>query len=105
MADQANLNQQQQQQQNVSGIGAAALHGAREGEKSLDPDDLGAKLAQPAPGLAGGTSAGETAGSVSSTNERSGLTGGITDDQEDDEQEWRRAGGADNDQASEPRER
>jgi hypothetical protein len=94
---------------NASGISAAAIEGAREGEaaseKSLNPDDIPAKLAQPAPGMTNRESADETPASVSSTNEYTGITGGITEDQDDEDQEWRRAGGSSGDDADETVER
>jgi hypothetical protein len=83
----------------VSGISAAALEGAREGDaagaKSLNPGDLGAKLAQPGPGMTNRDSADDTPGSVSSSNEQTGITGGIVEDEGDADEEPRSATASD----------
>lgn len=98
MADSSNAKQQQR----PSGIAAAAIEGAKEGERAehANPDDNTGKLARPAPGMAD-----QPAASPSSTNQYTGVTGAIREDQEDEEQEWRRAGGAGGSPDDEPRER
>lgn len=84
MADTSNPKQDQRPR----GIAAAAIDGAKEGERSVDPDEISGSLARPAPGMAE-----QPEPSPSSTNQYTGITGGLSDVQEDQEQEWRRAGG------------
>jgi hypothetical protein len=78
-----------------SGISAAAIEGAKQGEQSTNPDKPGEKLARPAPGATRQSSSNESAESVSSTNEQTGITGGVRENQEDEDQEWRRASDGD----------
>ena len=89
------------------GIAAAAIEGAREGERANvgNPDDAPAKLARPAPGM---TKQPEPA--PSSTNQYTGITGAISEEQDradDDDaaQERRRSGGGNPEAADEPLER
>jgi len=93
-----------QQQDQPRGIAAAAIEGATEGERSAtnanaNPDDPGAKLATPAPGMTKQPAAGP-----SSTNQYSGITGAIRDDQDaaanDDDGDRRRAAGGGNPDAA-----
>ena len=83
------------QDQRPRGIAAAAIDGAKEGGRPVNPpvnpDDVSGSLARPAPGM---TERPEPA--PSSTNQYTGITGGLTEDEDDDDddQEWRRAGGA-----------
>ena len=104
MAETSNPKQQQANQ--PRGIAAAAIEGAREGERAADanPDNAAAKLARPAPGMTE-----QPAASPSTTNQYTGVTGAIRDD---DDPAWRRAGDTeagtsdtDLDAADEPRER
>ena len=93
------------EQEKPRGIAAAAIEGAKEGQRASDanPDDPAAKLATPAPGMTKQRAAGP-----SSTNQYTGVTGAIRDDQDEedaDEQRRRAAGGGDPDAADEPRER
>ena len=81
-------NPKQQEQKRPTGIAAAALEGAKQGETSVNPDEVAGGLARPAPGM---TKEPEPAHSTS--NQYTGVTGGVSEAQEDDEQEWRRAGG------------
>jgi hypothetical protein len=78
-----------QQQPRPRGIAAAAIEGAREGERNVDPDEVTGSLARPAPGMTE-----QPEPSPSSTNQYTGVTGGLTDAQDDEDQQWRRAGGA-----------
>ena len=57
------------------GIAAAAIEGAKEGERAANPDDAPAKLARPAPGMTK-----QPAPALSSTNQYSGVTGAARDD-------------------------
>ena len=101
MADTSDPKQQQPQHQRPRGIAAAAIEGAREGEQSVNPDDVTGSLARPAPGMTK-----QPEPSPSSTNQYTGVTGGLTEDQDNDEEERRRAGGSDPDAApDEPAER
>ena len=95
------------QEQEPRGIAAAALEGAKEGERAsnANPDDAGAKLARPAPGMTE-----QPAASPSSTNQYTGVTGAIRDEQDEeadsDDQRRRAGGGGGNpDAADEPLER
>ena len=78
------------QSQRPRGIAAAAIDGAKEGERSVNPDEVAGSLARQAPGMAE-----QPEPAPSSTNQYTGITGGLTEDQaEDDDPDWRRAGGA-----------
>ena len=83
MADTSN-SKQQQQQPRPTGIAAAALDGAKEGAKdddrSVNPDEVTGSLARPAPGMTEQPKA-----SPSSTNQYTGITGGKTEDPGDEE--------------------
>ena len=76
------------QQPRPIGIAAAALDGAKEGERSVNPDEITGSLAHPAPGMTE-----QPKPSPSSTNQYTGVTGGLHEEQDDEDQEWRRAGG------------
>ena len=60
------------------GIAAAAIEGAKEGERSaaanVNPDDAPAKLARPAPGMS------KQPAAAPSTNQYTGVTGAKTED-------------------------
>ena len=86
-----------QQQKRITGIAAAAMEGAREGEsdaaaKQPGTDQNREALARPGPGMKANPDA-----PPSTTNQYTGITGGVTEDQDDEDQEWRRAGGGDPD--------
>lgn len=105
--------QQRREEQRVSGISAAAIQGAKEGDprqqqqqQQLNPDEIAAKMAGPHPGMTDprspavtGGVGGTEIGGVSSTNPETGVTGQVREEQEDEEQEWRRAGGGSGDDA------
>jgi hypothetical protein len=82
------------EQEKPRGIAAAAMEGAKQGERegNVNPDDPAAKLATPGPGMTK-----QPAASPSSTNQYTGVTGAIRDDQDEedaDEQARRSADGA-----------
>ena len=56
------------------GIAAAAIDGAKEGERSVNPDEVTGSLARPAPGMAE-----QPEPAPSSTNQYTGITGGLTE--------------------------
>ena len=69
-------------EQQPRGIAAAAIEGATEGERQhrpVDPDDVGASLARPAPGMTE-----QPEPSESSTNQYTGITGGLHEDEDDE---------------------
>jgi hypothetical protein len=67
----------QQQDDQPRGISAAAIEGAKEGERSQDtnPDDAPTKLARPAPGMTK-----EPAPGASTTNQYTGVTGAVREE-------------------------
>ena len=81
---------------NATGISAAALEGARQGEQEqqTDQSDNAEALAKPAPGMTDPRTDRTPTGSTESTVRMSEIAGDQVP--EDDNPEWQRAGGASN---------